>query len=222
MTWKQMFTSPVGKKYVMGLTGFFLIVFLIVHASINSFIFVNDDGVTFNKVAHFMAYSFLLRLLEVGLFAGFIIHIIQGLVLWKQNKAARPVKYKMQRYTRKIKWYSRYMGLLGTLILLFLIMHLSHFWFGTKNAMYFNGPEVNLFYEMKEIFTNPVWFTLYMIGLLSLLYHLLQGFQSAFQSMGMNDKKWTPFVKGLGVFYSIVIVLWFASMPIAFMTGWLQ
>lgn len=222
MTWKQMFTSPVGKKYVMGLTGFFLITFLIVHASINSFIFVNDGGVTFNKVAHFMAYSFLLRLLEVGLFVGFIIHIIQGLILWKQNVAARPIKYKKQRYTRKIKWYSRYMGLLGTLILLFLIMHLSHFWYGTKNAMYFHGPQKNLFEEMKEIFTNPVWFTLYMIGLLSLLYHLLQGFQSAFQSMGMNDKKWTPFVKGLGVFYSIVMVLWFASMPIAFMTGWLQ
>lgn len=222
MTWKQMLTSPVGKKYVMGVTGFFLIIYLIVHASINSLIFNNDGGELFDRVAHFMAYNFIMRFLEIVLFAGFIIHIIQGLVLWKQNRDARPVKYKMQRYTRKIKWYSRYMGILGTLVLLFLVMHLSHFWYGTKNAMYLNGPEVNLYQQMKEVFTNPVWFILYMIGLASLLYHLLQGFQSAFQSLGMNDKKWTPLIKGLGVAYSIIIVVLFAMMPISFMAGWLQ
>lgn len=222
MTWKQMLTSPVGKKYVMGITGIFLILYLILHAAINALIFFNDGGETFNQAAHFMGYNLVLRVLEIVLFAGFIIHIIQGLLLWQQNRAARPVKYAKQNYTRRIKWYSRYMGILGTLLLLFLVMHLSHFWYGTKNAMYFDGPEVNLYQKMKQIFTNPVWFILYMVGLASLLYHLLQGFQSAFQSLGINDKKWSPLIRGLGIAYSVIITVLFAMMPVAFMAGWLQ
>ena len=222
MTWKQLFTSSLGKKFLMGATGFFLITYLIVHASINALIFFNDDGATFNTVAHFMLHNWIVRILEVGLFAGFILHIIQGLLLWKQNKTARVVKYAIQKYPREIKWYSRYMGWLGTFILLFLVMHLYHFWGSTKHELYFNGPSVDLYQQMKEIFTNPVWFTLYMIGLASLLFHLLHGFQSAFQTFGINNRRWLPLVKGIGVFYSIVICLLFASMPLAFMAGWLQ
>ena len=222
MTWKQLFTSSLGKKFLMGATGFFLITYLIVHASINALIFFNDDGVTFNTVAHFMLHNWIVRILEVGLFAGFILHIIQGLLLWKQNKTARVVKYAIQKYPREIKWYSRYMGWLGTFILLFLVMHLYHFWGSTKHELYFNGPSVDLYQQMKEIFTNPVWFILYMIGLASLLFHLLHGFQSAFQTFGINNRRWLPLVKGIGVFYSIVICLLFASMPLAFMAGWLQ
>ena len=114
------------------------------------------------------------------------------------------------------------MGWLGTLILLFLIMHLWHFWSGSKNALYFNGPEVDLYQQMKFIFTNAIWFSLYMIGLASLLFHLLHGFQSAFQTLGINHRRWTPIVKGIGIIYSVAIVLLFASMPVAFMLGWLQ
>jgi succinate dehydrogenase / fumarate reductase cytochrome b subunit len=162
------------------------------------------------------------RFLEIGLFAVFVLHIIQGLLLWKQNKAARKISYEKQNYPREIKWYSRYMGWLGTFVLLFLVMHLYHFWATTKNELYFHGPVINLYQEMKEVFTNPVWFTLYMIGLASLLFHLLQGFQSAFQTFGINHRRWIYIIKGIGVFYSIVICLLFASMPLAFMLGWLQ
>jgi len=114
------------------------------------------------------------------------------------------------------------MGWLGTFLLLFLVMHLSHFWASTKNELYFQGDTVNLYDKMKDVFTNPLWFTLYMIGLVSLLFHLLQGFQSAFQTFGINHKRWTPIVRGIGVFYAIVICILFAFMPIAFMAGWLQ
>ncbi len=222
MTWKQMFTSSLGKKYLMGLTGFFLIIYLIVHASLNAAIFYNDAGATFNKAAYFMLHNYFVRFLEVGLFAVFILHMVQGLLLWQQNKAARKIKYHVQKYPQQIKWYSRYMGWLGTFLLLFLVMHLYHFWASTKHELYFHGPEIDLYQQMREIFTNPVWFTLYMIGLASLLFHLLQGFQSAFQTFGINHRRWTPIVKGVGVFYSVVICLLFASMPIAFMAGWLQ
>jgi succinate dehydrogenase / fumarate reductase cytochrome b subunit len=222
MTWKQTFTSSIGKKILMALTGFFLLLYLIVHAAINALIFYNDHGATFDKVAHFMLVNYIIRILEVGLFAVFILHIIQGLLLWKQNRAARKIGYEKKKYPHEIKWYSRYMGWLGTFILLFLVMHLSHFWAATKHELYFSGPNVNLYEEMKIVFTNPVWFTLYMIGLASLLFHLLQGFQSAFQTFGINHRRWIYLIKGIGVIYSWVICLLFASMPIAFMAGWLQ
>jgi succinate dehydrogenase / fumarate reductase cytochrome b subunit len=222
MTWKQLFTSSIGKKILMALTGFFLIIYLIVHASLNSLIFVNDSGETFNKAAYFMLHNYFVRFLEIGLFAVFVLHIIQGLLLWQQNKAARKIGYKVQKYPKEIKWYSRYMGWLGTFVLLFLVMHLYHFWASTKNELYFHGPVVDLYQEMKTVFTNPVWFVLYMIGLVSLLFHLLQGFQSAFQTFGINHRRWVYIIKGIGVIYSVVICLLFASMPIAFMVGWLQ
>ena len=222
MLWKQFFTSSIGKKILMAFTGFFLIAYLIVHATINAFIFFNDNGQTFNTVASFMLHNYVIRILEVGLFAGFILHIVQGLILWKQNKSARKIQYKKQNYLKEINWNSRVMGWLGTFILLFLVMHLYHFWTGTKHELYFNGPEINLYEEMKDIFTNPVWFVLYMIGLASLLFHLLHGFKSAFETFGINNRKWTPVIRGIGIFYSIVICLLFASMPLAFMAGWLQ
>lgn len=222
MLWKQLFTSSIGKKILMAFTGFFLIAYLIVHATINAFIFFNDNGETFNTVASFMLHNYVVRILEVGLFAGFVLHIVQGLMLWKQNNSARKIGYKKQSYVREINWNSRVMGWLGTFILLFLVMHLYHFWASTKHELYFHGPEVNLYEEMKEIFTNPVWFVLYMIGLASLLFHLLHGFKSAFETFGINNKKWTPVIRGIGIFYSVVICLLFASMPLAFMAGWLQ
>ena len=217
-----MFTSSLGKKYLMGFTGFFLIFFLIVHASINAFIFYDDQGATFNGAAHFMLTNYIVRFLEIGLFAAFILHGVQGLLLWQQNRNARKIKYHVQKYPAEIKWASRYMGWLGTFVLLFLVMHLWHFWAATKNELYFNGAEVDLYQKMKFIFTNPIWFSLYMIGLASLLFHLLHGFQSAFQTFGINNRRIIPIVKGIGIFYSIAIVLLFASMPLAFMVGWLQ
>jgi succinate dehydrogenase / fumarate reductase cytochrome b subunit len=194
----------------------------VVHASLNALIFVNDGGETFNRAAYFMLHNYFIRFLEVGLFVVFVLHIIQGLLLWQQNKAARKIGYNKQKYPREIKWYSRYMGWLGTFLLLFLVMHLYHFWASTKHELYFHGPVINLYQEMKTIFTNPLWFVLYMIGLVSLLFHLLQGFQSAFQTFGINHRRWINIIKGIGVIYSFVICILFALMPVAFMAGWLQ
>lgn len=217
MTWKHFFTSSIGKKFVMGLTGLFLISFLVIHASVNALIFQQDNGEMFNQFAYFMSHNFFLRILEIGLFLGLLLHIIQGLILWRQNSKARPVRYKVNNPSANSKWYSRSMGLLGTLLLLFLIMHLYHFWLGTKNAMLFqNDAPHNLFNEMKEVFSNPVVVILYLLGLISLGFHLLHGFQSAFQTFGLNHKKYTPLIKGLGVAYTIIITLLFASMPLAF------
>lgn len=223
MTWKTFFTSSIGKKFAMGLTGLFLITFLIVHAGINSCIFVNDNGETFNAAAHFMSHNWVIRIMELGLFAGLIIHIIQGLLLWKQNNAARPVKYNQSDANKNSKWFSRSMGLLGTLLLIFLVVHISKFFLETKVALYGGGDaEHNLYNSMKVEFTNWWIVVIYLFGVISLFWHLLHGFSSAFQTMGINHKRYTPIIKSIGIGYTVIICLLFALMPLAFYFNWIQ
>ncbi|HCL84135.1 MAG TPA: succinate dehydrogenase, partial [Chitinophagaceae bacterium] len=128
MKWSDFFTSSIGKKFIMSLTGIFLISFLVVHVGINACIWANDGGGMFNLASHFMATTVVIRIVEVGLFAGLVLHIVQGLVLEVQNRSRRKTGYAVSLGNKGSKWYSRSMGLLGTLLLFFLIMHLSHFW----------------------------------------------------------------------------------------------
>ncbi|HEY0177162.1 MAG TPA: succinate dehydrogenase cytochrome b subunit, partial [Pedobacter sp.] len=176
------FSSSIGKKLIMGITGLFLILFLIVHCFINSLIFLNDGGLTFNLGANFMATNWLIRGSEVILMLGLLLHIVQGLRLTLQNQAARPVKYAVNNGNANSKWYSRSMGLLGTLLLIFLIVHLSNFWvvsrftgIPTEDA---NGRE-DLYAVMRETFKNIWIVVLYVLAMVSLAYHLLHGFASA-------------------------------------------
>ncbi|MBK8610938.1 MAG: succinate dehydrogenase cytochrome b subunit [Chitinophagaceae bacterium] len=226
MTWKNLFTSSIGKKLTMGLTGLFLISFLIVHVGVNSCIFVNDGGDTFNTAAHFMSHNWILRIMEIGLFAGLMIHIVQGLILWKQNNSARPVNYSVSAANQNSKWYSRSMGLLGTLLLFFLVIHVSKFFVDTKIALYgeggINDASHNLYLEMKEEFQKWWIVLIYLLGVISLFWHLLHGFQSAFQTLGINHKKYTPVIKAIGIGYTIIVCILFALMPISFYLGWIN
>jgi succinate dehydrogenase / fumarate reductase cytochrome b subunit len=236
MKWKQFFTSSIGKKFVMGFTGFFLITFLIVHCFINGMIIFSDSGETFNHWASFMGTNWIIRAMEIGLFAGLILHIVQGLALWVQNRRARPVRYAVNNPSSSSTWYSRSMGLLGTLILIFLVVHLYHFWtpsrFGGMLGVHslekvtlasYNGQEVhNLYAEMLIVFKNLWIVIVYVLGMISLAWHLMHGFQSAFQTFGINHKKFTPMIKSMGVVYSIVIPLLFALMPISIYLNWIH
>ena len=213
--------SSIGKKIIMGLTGLFLIVFLVVHCGVNALIFMNDGGVLFNEAAEFMATNILIRTMEIVLFLGILVHIFQGLYLVFENKKARPVQYSMTNGKANSKWYSRSMGLLGTLLLIFLIIHLRHFWYVSRLTDELNINET-LFDEMKEVFTIPCVIAVYLLGMISLSYHLMHGFQSAFQKMGWNHKKYTPIIKAIGFWYSIIIPLIFSLMPIAMHLGWIK
>lgn len=213
--------SSIGKKIIMGLTGLFLIVFLVVHCGVNALIFMNDGGVLFNEAAEFMATNILIRTMEIVLFLGILVHIFQGLYLVFENKKARPVQYSMTNGKANSKWYSRSMGLLGTLLLIFLIIHLRHFWYVSRLTDELNINET-LFDEMKEVFTIPWVIAVYLLGMISLSYHLMHGFQSAFQTMGWNHKKYTPIIKAIGFWYSIIIPLIFSLMPIAMHLGWIK
>ena len=119
MKWSEFFTSSIGKKFIMSLTGIFLISFLVVHVGINACIWANDGGQMFNLASHFMATTIVIRIVEVGLFAGLLLHIVQGLVLEVQNRSRRKTGYAVPMGNKGSKWYSRSMGLLGTLFFFF-------------------------------------------------------------------------------------------------------
>lgn len=236
MTFAQMFTSSIGRKLVMGLTGLFLVTFLIVHAGINACIFADlsifnpeDNGDMFNRAAHFMGSTVLIRIMEIGLFAGFILHIIQGYMLEAQNRAARGVGYAKPMGNNGSKWYSRSMGLLGTLILLFLILHLTHFWVparfthaGLEPLPTATGMMHDMFGLMKITFSE-LWVVIaYLLGVFSLFWHLMHGFQSAFRTVGVHNNKFLKLLASAGVWYSVIICLLFAAMPVAMYLKWVE
>lgn len=217
-----LFKSSIGKKVLMSLTGLFLITFLIVHASINGMIWFNDGGKTFSFWAHIMGTNLIIRTIEIGLFAGLILHIADGLMLYFQNRNARPVKYAYNEPPSSTTWYSRSMTLLGTLILLFLIVHLNNFWGPNRWNQLTTGEELNLFEMMQEHYKN-IWMVLfYLAGCFSLFWHLMHGFKSAFQSLGLNHLKYNKAIEIIGIAFSVIISIVFAMMPVSFYLGWVH
>lgn len=214
MAKENFLTSSIGKKLIVGLTGLFLISFLVVHVGINSTILLNDNGQTFNTAAHFMSHNWVIRIMEIGLFAGLIAHILLTLKLHFENKSKRPVAYAVIDGKANSKWYSRSMALLGSLLLAFLVIHLRQFWAPTKIAV-FSGVEENSYEVVKEVLSNPIYLVLYVLAFISLGYHLLHGFPSAFQTLGLNHKKYTPVIKAAGTAFSIIVPGLFAAIALA-------
>jgi succinate dehydrogenase cytochrome b subunit len=227
MKWSAFFTSSIGKKFIMSLTGIFLISFLVVHVGVNACIWANDGGQMFNLASHFMGTTVVIRIAEVGLFAGLLLHIIQGLVLEVQNRSRRRIGYAVALGNGGSRWYSRSMGLLGTLLLFFLIIHLSHFWvpsrFTELPTTDINGKEVeNQYAEIVRVFQNQWVDIIYVLGCLSLMYHLLHGFQSAFRTLGVPNGKYISLIKGVGFGFAVIVSLAFAMMPVSVYLGWVS
>ncbi len=226
MKWSELFTSSVGKKFVMGLTGISLISFLVVHVGINACIWAGDGGEMFNKAANFMGSTVVIRILEVGLFAGIFLHLVQGLMLVFQNRSKRSIGYQVPMGNKGSKWYSRSMGLLGTIVLLFLIIHWKQFWIPSRflevpEATYgSNAPIHDLFSLMKDTFTQAWVVIVYVLACISLAYHLLHGFQSAFRSLGVYNNRYLRLINGVGIGFSIIVPLAFAMMPVSMYFNW--
>ena len=218
MNWKASFSTSVGKKLQMALTGLFLILFLVVHCYVNAQIFWNDGGEKFNEAAHFMGTNIVIRLVEFGLFGFLILHIVQGWGLYLKNKQKRKIGYEISAGNKTSKWYSRSMAILGTLIFLFLVIHLSAFWAPNRWSQTFGAGELNLYDRMRTEFANPLLVVIYVLGCFSLAWHLVHGFYSAFQTLGLGMHKYKCIIKTIGIAFAIIFPLVFALMPIAFYT----
>ena len=218
----------------MALTGLFLISFLIVHVGLNSCIFNDlpffnpaDNGSMFNRAAYFMGNSLVVRILEIGLFLGIILHIVQGYAVELKNRSMRKQGYKIALGSRGSTWMSRSMALLGTLIFLYLVIHVAQFWVpsrfgGLEEVTYYGKQYHNAFLRMYEVFQQPWVVVLYLVGVLSLAFHLLHGFHSAFRSIGLHNKKYLAMLKVLGYGFTVIVCVLFALMPLSMYLDWVS
>lgn len=216
----NLLTSSIGQKLVMSLTGLFLCSFLLIHLVGNLQLLYDDGGQAFNEYAYFMTNNPVIKTVSWGLYAMILLHAIQGLFLAKRNKSAKGSKYAV-RTNENGSWASKNMALLGTLVLFFILIHMGDFWWNMKMdnleyVSYDGGHEVKDLYQ-KVYASFNLWYIVvaYLIGLIALAIHLLHGFSSAFQTLGLRHKKYTPLVKMVGYVFSIIIPIAFAIIPIA-------
>ena len=206
-------TSSVGRKLSMGLTGFFLCSFLVLHLYINLFLFKQDAGGTFDAYADFLATYPLLRPLEIILFAGFLAHAIIGTWLWVANRSARPVKYAVNRAGENSTLASRSAFLTGAFVMIFLAVHVNTFFVRSR---FFPTGE-SMFELVREAFQNPWYDAFYVVALFFLGYHLKHGIQSAFQTFGIRHVRYEKLINVIGVVFWLLIPIGFAAMPLYFL-----
>ena len=261
--------SSLAKKYWMALTGLFLCTFLLGHLAGNLQL-IFGDALQFNQYALFMTTNPAVKILSYVTYISILFHSIDGILLTFQNQAARPIKYVKNNPGANSPWASRNMAILGTIILIFIVTHMIHFWAkyhfdgnfplqtvsieakGQKQDFYLTTDggylpkaqvdqkliivkDITNFYDaganvkIKEgykdlhkitvaFFKDAKWglfYTLlYVLSMAVLAFHLLHGFASAFQSLGMNNPKYNNAIRILGKGFSILVPLLFAIIPL--------
>lgn len=220
MSWIiNFFSSSIGRKVIMSLTGLFLITFLIVHLIGNLQLIAGDGGRSFNEYAQFMTSNPLIKFISIGLYVMILLHAILGLIIYFKNKSSKGVK-PTAKNKADVKWASKNMALLGTLILFFLILHMGDFWLKMKldqTAMvaYDGGAQIKDLYKQVTItFDQPIFVVTYVISMIVLGFHLWHGFASGFQTLGLNHSKYNGIIDGIGKFLSIVLPIGFAIIPL--------
>ncbi|WP_426061956.1 succinate dehydrogenase cytochrome b subunit [Hymenobacter sp. B1770] len=226
MSWiTKTLTSSIGRKLIMSITGLFLCTFLVVHLVGNLQLFKHDGGAAFNAYSHFMGTNPIIRTIEWGLVLGFGFHIYEAWALYRRNKAARGQGYAQWKAEQNSEWTSRNMSLLGTIILIFLIVHLYNFFWRARFAgdlPKMGGADPltrdydNLYLAVVSSFQIWWYVALYVAAQISLGYHLWHGFRSGFQTLGLNHRKYMPLIKYAGYVFSVVVAAGFASMPLYF------
>jgi succinate dehydrogenase / fumarate reductase cytochrome b subunit len=221
---KLLHFSSLTKKFIMAFAGIFLAVFLMVHLGINLFILpLTENHVEIFEIAvHFMTTNPIIKVFEVVLLGGFLIHIIYGLILQIQNWMARPVRYKKEGYSHT-SFFSKYMIHTGIVIFIFLVIHFINFYFvklgltvAPQGPMAVSGDH-DFYHMVINLFSNTWYSVMYIILIVILGFHLNHAIQSAFQSFGLTHSKYTPFIKAVGMIYSILIPLGFITIPLYFL-----
>ncbi|MCH7409193.1 succinate dehydrogenase cytochrome b subunit [Belliella sp. DSM 111904] len=220
MSWvSKTLSSTLGQKVLMALTGLFLILFLVVHLAGNLQLLFPDGGESFNKYAANMANNPLIRVVSIGNFAFILIHVIYSIILTKRNKQSRPVAYAVSKSSTNSAWASRNMGILGTIILIFLLVHLKGFYyevkFGSVPMASYDGEEYkDVFAIVANAYSNILYVAFYVVSMGFLAFHLSHGFASAFQTLGLNHVKYSPLIRKVGLGFSILIPALFALIPL--------
>jgi len=215
----KLFSSTLGKKLVMALTGLFLISFLVIHLIGNLQLLHHDQGRAFNTYAEFMGTNPLIQIISKVNFTLILMHALWGLFLTIKNRAARGSRgYVVVKNSSP--WTSRNMGILGTLILVFLVIHIKDFYaqvhYGSITTLDYDGKAVKDLYGTVAMWFSKGWYVaLYVVCMAALGFHLWHGFESAFQTLGLNHPKYNPIIKFVGRAFSVIVPTLFAVIPIA-------
>ncbi len=218
----NIFASSIGKKLVMSLSGLFLLVFMLIHSGVNMLLLVSRDA--YNAACHFMDTNPLIQVMVPVLALGFLIHIIYAVYLtWGNMKARGSQRYEVTNKAQASSWAARNMFVLGLIILGFLALHLTHFW-AKMQLPHFIGEEgcADPYGLVAELFRMPVYGIIYIIWICALWFHLMHGFWSAFQTVGINNSTWLCRLKVIACIYATIIALMFISVPVYFMMGFGQ
>jgi succinate dehydrogenase / fumarate reductase cytochrome b subunit len=201
-------------------TGLFLCIFLVVHLSANCILLLPKDvakGI-YNSYSTFLRESPLIKLVAYLLYASILLHALYALLITLHNRKAKPQKYVVNNSKENSTWTSQNMGLIGTMILLFLVVHLANFWSRIKLGM---GEVVELdaagnmdVYEVtSSLFHNIYYVIFYTLLAIPLAFHLHHGFKSAFKSLGFYHKKGLRIVAKVALIYAIIMGIGFGIIP---------
>lgn len=212
--------SSVGKKIFMGLTGLSLCGFIVIHLIGNLTLLIPDPD-PFNKYSHFLTEELgsVIYVAEAILAAVFLIHFIYALIVTFDNWKARPRGYKVTKnagHTSKKSIASTTMIYTGVVVIVFLVWHLLHFKYGeimiTTTA---DGKVVRDLYTLVyQFYGNIINVGLYVLVMIMLGFHLSHGFWSAFQSLGLNGKRFTPVIYGVGSLFAVLMAIGFIFLPV--------
>jgi succinate dehydrogenase / fumarate reductase cytochrome b subunit len=222
MSWFSKFlTSSLGQKFIMALTGIFLMLFLIVHLIGNLQLLKDDGGEAFNSYAYFMTHNPLIKTVSYTLYASILLHAIQGILLYRRNRASRGnIRYAVN-HTRSSELASRNMAWLGIVIFVFLVLHMYQFWFqmhwGNLQVVEYDGsthPLKDLYTLVGLSYRSLGYVVFYVLCMAVVGYHLWHGFWSSFQTLGINHPKYQGLIKAVGMLYSVGIPALFALIPV--------
>lgn len=252
MNLKVFITSSIGRKLLMSFTGLFLCLFLVTHLMGNLQLFYNDNGYAFNNYAVFMTTNPLIKTVSYILYFTIPLHAIWGIYVERKNRQARPHGYAVHAGNATSSFFSRNMAILGVLVLVFICVHLSGFWYQYKfgslayvayteniqtgeitsaehaaiadkklELMKDDNTKVtvlrDLYREVATAYKNIFLVLFYVLSMAAVSFHLIHGFQSGFQTLGINHKKYTPVIKAVSLWgFGIIIPVLFALMPLYF------
>jgi succinate dehydrogenase / fumarate reductase cytochrome b subunit len=211
----RVFSSSIGTKLLIGFTGLLLVAYMVLHVFGNVLIFLGRD--TFNEYSHFLISNPLIVPIEIGLLLVFLLHIVKAITMWRQNQRARPVPYeKKERAGRTSRkgLASSTMIASGLLVLLFVIVHVKQFKFGTFYLALGSDSVRDLYRTEIEVFRNPLWVAFYVIGTLLVGLHMSHGVSSAFQSLGLDHARYSRHLVTGGILLAVLVAGGLAIIPV--------
>lgn len=212
--------SSIGRKFVMSISGLFLIIFLLLHGSINLLAVYDaikgSGSDLYNQACHFMGTNLLVQIMVPVLALGFIVHIVYAVCLTYQNRKARGNDRYAIFVRAKIDWASKNMFVLGIIVLGLLLFHLDHFWQNMQLQEWMGRESAQGFDLVVKTFSNPLIAILYIIWFVALWFHLTHGFWSAFQTIGWNNRIWYKRLHIIGIVFATLVVLMFLTVAVYF------